>query len=117
MLVEAFTVQEAAELLGATPREIRHQLVRRALCGIKSDRRWLLPRFQFHASGPLPGLSTVLPVMDPTLHPMSVQGFFLTPQPDLIISGEDRQLSPRDWLIRALPPGPVAAMARDMYTY
>ncbi len=113
LLATALTPAQAARRLGIDVSRVRHRLAARTLYGIKAAEGWRLPAFQFDPlSGVLPGLGVVLASLDPGWHPVSVQRWFLGPDPDLAIDG--RSVSPRDWLLQGgdpktlAPPGAIA---------
>jgi hypothetical protein len=77
------------QLLNATPP---------GLYGFKdTNDSWKIPRFQFSQDGLIRGMKEVLSVLNPELHPLEVETWFRTPNPDLL-DEEERQLSPLQWL-------------------
>ena len=77
------------QLLNATPP---------GLYGFKDHNdSWKIPRFQFGQDGLIRGMKEVLRVLNSDLHPLEVQTWFRTPNPDLL-DEEERQLSPLQWL-------------------
>jgi hypothetical protein len=112
LLADALTVAEVAERLGIDPSRVRHRLARHQLVGIRQQRGWLLPAYQFGAGGrPLPGLERVAASLARS-HPVVVARFFATPQPELVVEG--RRLTPRQWLEGGGEPGRVAMLARTL---
>jgi hypothetical protein len=85
--------------LGVNPSRVRQKLVGpgRSVFGIKIRDEWVLPRFQFAEKGTVPGIEDVIAVLDVDLHPVAVQRWFTTPNPDLE-TDEGSVLSPLDWL-------------------
>lgn len=117
LLETSFTTAAAAERIGVDPSRIRQRLSSQpqTLFGVKVDAGWVIPAFQFDGARLLPGLGRVVAELDPTLHPVAVQRWFLTPNPDLTIGDEEAEhLSPRDWLRGGFPPDAVAALARNL---
>lgn len=108
LLATALTPAQAAPRLGIDESRIRHRLGDRTLYGIKTPAGWRLPLFQFDpvTGGALPGIGSVFVALDPDLHPVSVQRWFLTPDADLEVSG--RATSPRDWLRQGGGPTAIA---------
>jgi hypothetical protein len=106
----ALTPAQAATQLGIDSSRVRHRLAARTLYGVKTPHGWRLPRFQFDpASGRvLAGIGVVLAMLDPDLHPVSVQRWFLLPDPDLAING--MAVSPRDWLRQGRDPRAIAPL-------
>jgi hypothetical protein len=48
------------------------------------------------------------------LHPVTVERFFATPQPELYADEVGRDLTPREWLQAGYDPAPVVRLARDL---
>lgn len=116
LLGSALTVAEAARLLGVNAARVRQRLggPKRTLYGIKRDREWWLPRFQFAARGLVPGIAEVVAALDPGLHPVSVWRWFTTPSPDLRDEGGECSLSPLDWLSAGYDPDQVVGLAAHL---
>ncbi|MGH3089853.1 MAG: DNA-binding protein [Rubrobacteraceae bacterium] len=116
MMASALTVDEAAALLAVTAGRVRQRLTDGTLYGIEvagGERR--LPRFQFSEEGEVPGVGKVLRGLDPGLHPVSVENFFINPGPDLYLDeGEDEPVSPRDWLLSGGGPEAVIPLAGEL---
>jgi hypothetical protein len=114
-LVEtSLTTAEAARRLKCDVSRIRQRLRERSLFGLEHEGEWRLPRFQFERGHPLPGLATVLSALSSDLNALDVVEWFLRANPDLEIEAHGPALSPRAWLLRGLPPEPVAALARRL---
>lgn len=116
MLKTGWTVVDTAAQLRVEPERVRNRLVSRppTLYGVRLESGWRLPRFQFEGGRPLPGLEQVLAELDPELHPVAVQRWFTTPNPDLAFGDESEPLTPRDWLLFELPAAEVARVARHV---
>ncbi len=117
MMATARTVRETAELVGVNESRIRQRLNGEVptLDGIHVGREWRVPAFQFNEASRclLPGLDIVVAALDPALHPLTIQSWFLQPNPDLADSSPvNTLLSPREWLLHDLPPDPLADLAR-----
>jgi hypothetical protein len=114
MCAQALTTKEAAALLQVQPSRIRQRLGERTLFGLEKEDHWVLPRFQFDNDRIVPGIGKVLQVLDETLHPITVERFFVTPQPELYAEEVDRDLTPREWLQAGYDPALVVRLARDL---
>jgi hypothetical protein len=112
LLGTAYSVAEAARLLGVHSSRVRHRLAARTLYGVRHAGGWRLPRFQFDGSRPVPGIERVFPQLEPGLHPLAVARWFTGSDPDLELDGV--ALSPRDWLLAGGAPDAVAALADDL---
>ena len=115
----SLSVAQAAAHLGVAESRVRQRLGARTLYGIKLPGGWRVPRFQFAARGTVPGIERVLPHLAPDLHPLEVVGWFTTPHPDLVVDGadgEERPVSPLDWLSAGHSPDAVAALTADAGT-
>jgi hypothetical protein len=114
-LVEtSLTAARAARLLGVDVSRIRQRLRERSLFGVEYDGEWRLPRFQFERRKALPGLAQVLAALPADVNALDVAEWFLSPNPDLELEREPRALSPREWLLRGLPPERAAALAQGI---
>jgi hypothetical protein len=114
-LVEtSLTAGRAARLLGVDVSRIRQRLRERSLFGLEYEGEWRLPRFQFERRKVLPGLAQVLAALPADVNALDVAEWFLSPDPDLELEGEPRALSPREWLLRGLPPERAAALAQGI---
>src|SRR5919109_4011374 len=79
LLGSSLSVAQAAARLGVAESRVRQRLGERSLYGIKQPSGWRLPVFQFEDRGTIPGVERVLPCLDPALHPLTVVGWFGTP--------------------------------------
>lgn len=113
MVASADTVQQVAERLGVKSSRIRQRIGERSLYVIEGPAGRVFPRFQFTATGVLPGLATVLAAIDPQMHPVAVERFFLSVSPDLESELVDEPMSPRDWLLAGHPAEPIAVLASE----
>lgn len=96
-VVESLTTAEVAERMGVHASRVRHLTSEGALYAMRIGRQNRYPLWQFLDNGqPLPGLRVVLDLLPPGLHPLSVRGFMITPQPEYEVRG--RELTPIEWL-------------------
>lgn len=109
LLADSLDTAEAAERLGISASRVRQRASARQLYGLHVGGGWRFPAWQFGDRDIVPGLDRVLPHLSKTLHPLSVTGFFSTPQPELVI--RDQAVSPLRWLATGGDPGPVAELA------
>jgi len=114
LVASSLSVSQAAARLHVADSRIRQRLGARTLYGIKVRFAWRLPLFQFTKQGTAPGIETVLPRLDPVLHPLSVVGWFTTPNVDLVHGDEEEPVSPLNWLLSGLPVEPVAELAGSL---
>ncbi len=105
---------EVARMLQVDVSRVRQRLRERSLLGVEYEGEWRLPKFQFERRKVLPGLATVLAALPGELNALEIAEWFLSPNPDLEVEGKDAPLSPRDWLLRGLPPEGVAELARGL---
>lgn len=109
----ALTVGQAAKRLGVDESRIRHRLKGRRLTGWKDQGGgWRLPGWQFTESGVLPGLEAVLRAAPGDQPALVVAAFMSTPQSDLVIN--DKQATPRQWLLAGGDPEPVTQLASTL---
>ncbi|MCP3959443.1 MAG: hypothetical protein GY719_16460 [bacterium] len=85
----------------------------RTLFGFRQDGSWWIPDFQFEGDRTVPGAERVLPQIQPSISPVAVARWFLTPWADLVVD-EDREIvvSPKTWLLEGRDPAPVIAQAQ-----
>jgi hypothetical protein len=114
LVASAHTVGQAAEVLKVEPSRIRQRLAARTLYGIKERGHWRLPRFQFAGGQLVPNVGVVLARLRSGLHPVGVWRWFTTPNPDLVIGGDETPVSPLEWLQAGLDAGPVADLAAEL---
>lgn len=111
-LASSLTIESAASLLGVDRTRVSHRIRQGELSAFRLGRQQRLPRWQFHESATkvsvLPGLAVVLAALPRGLHPLSVEGFFTTPDPDL------GDATPRQWLAGGGEPAIVAQEAATL---
>jgi uncharacterized protein len=114
-LVEtSLTAADAARLLHVDVSRIRQRLREGSLIGVEHEGEWRLPRFQFERGHVLPGLAEVVAALPAEANALEVAEWFLNPHPDLETDGRDKPFSPREWLLRGMPPERIAALARQL---
>lgn len=103
--VTAASPSQVASALKVSMARVRQLRGERALWAIREGAdRWVFPILQFEvdprddgvATRQIPGLAVVFQALPQDLHPLAVQGFMLTPQPDLVLDGVP--VSPLVWL-------------------
>lgn len=108
------TVTEVAEKLHLSAPTVRRRTAVRRLYSYRSRGRLVFPDWQFIQPGDqtLPGLDRVLAALPDDLHPPAIAGFFLTPQPDLVVNGNAASVTL--WLEKGGSVDPVVSMAREL---
>jgi hypothetical protein len=117
LLRSSLSISQAAARMDLEPIEVSRRLTTRppALYGVRRGAIWVIPEFQLEGSRLIPGFEEVVVRLDPELHPLSVFRWFTMPNPDLPADdSEERNLSPRDWLLSGRSPAPVAELAADL---
>lgn len=104
MVASAYNQKETAALLGVSASRIRQRLADRSLYSVEGLNGRVCPRFQFTASGELPGLGVVLKAIDKEVHPIVIERFFLAVNVDLESSLLEQCMSPREWLLTGHEP-------------
>jgi len=94
----AATADEVAGRMQLSSSTIRHYKAARKLSSYLVNGKLAFPAWQFNDAGDksIPFLADVLGALPGDLHPQAVAGFFLTPQPDLVMNGEPA--SAKAWL-------------------
>jgi hypothetical protein len=111
--LKAAPVAELAQTMRVTPARVRQRALERTLYAVRVDDEWRFPRWQLDQDGrPIPGIASVTAALPAGVHPVAVQRFMITPNPDLEI--DDAIVSPLDWLRTGGDPGPVAAIAAQL---
>lgn len=100
LLSSAFLAYEVADGLSLNCSDVRRLRRERALWAINVGRLWLFPRSQFEIGHGRPlfqiaGLDRVLQALPATLHPLAVDRFLHTCQPDLHFHAPT---TPLEWL-------------------
>jgi hypothetical protein len=114
LIASSLSVAQAASRLHVEGSRVRQRLGERSLYGIKMRSGWRLPLFQFADQGTVPGIDAVFPCLDATLHPLSIVGWFTTPNPDLTYGDDEEPVSPLIWLIAGRSPAPVMELASSL---
>jgi hypothetical protein len=114
LIETSLTAADAARLLGVDVSRVRQRLRERSLFGVEYEGEWRLPRFQFARKHVLPGLAEVIASLPAEANALEIAEWFLSPNPDLEIEDRETPLSPRDWLLRGMPPERIARLARQL---
>lgn len=105
----ALPSSEAAARLGIAESTVRSYRASGKLYSFSVLGRPHFPRWQFGSHGIIPSMKDVLEAMPAGLHPQSVEGFFLSPNSDLVLDGVP--FSPKEWLESGGDPAPVIEFA------
>ena len=114
LIETSLTAADAARLLRVDVSRIRQRLRERSLFGVEYEGQWRLPRFQFERKHLLPSLAEVVAALPAEVNALEVAEWFLSPNPDLEIEGRETPLSPREWLLRGMPPRRLAELASEL---
>lgn len=115
MMATALTTGEAADLLGVGESRVRQRLKERTLYGLKAGRENRLPAFQFESGIEVRGIGEVLRRIDRSVHPVALLNWFASPNSDLYLDeGEERAVSPREWLLSGGSPGALVPLAEEL---
>lgn len=110
----SLTTRQLADLLGRNPSRIRQRIQSGALYAFQPGSEWLIPSFQVHDGALVPGIEKVVPRLRTDLHPLKVERWFLTPNPDLTDPAETSVWAPREWLLTGGDPSRVADLAQHL---
>jgi hypothetical protein len=116
MVASSLTVAEAAAKVHLDGSRIRQRLAARTVYGIRLAHEWRIPIFQFDGDCLIAGLGDILPHLSRDVHPLTVQNFFLNPNPDLVIGEDETAISPREWLLSGGSPTTVAELIAELGT-
>ncbi len=113
ILASGLSVADVAARLNVTSSRVRQLLSQRRLYGIRPrGRAWVIPSWQLVGDQLLPGVEPVNQAIPEDCHPLAVDGFFHTEQPEL--EEGDTTFSPLAWLQRGGDPSVVEALAGDL---
>ncbi|MBF9352763.1 hypothetical protein BKG80_00110 [Mycobacteroides chelonae] len=118
LVTAALTADEVANGLGITTTEVHEKQLARRLWAITDGRLWIFPAPQFeigndgHHLRVIRGIDQVVKSLPEDLHPIAVEGFLSTPQPDLLT---DRPTTPLEWLLGGGDISTVLAVASAAY--
>jgi hypothetical protein len=114
LIGDAYTVQQAAQVLSVNPSRIRQRLTARppTLYGIKDGGAWRIPKFQFHGRQLTKGIDRVISKLPADLSPVAVVRWFTLPSPDLEV--DDGAVSPLQWLQAGGDPTVAAELAAGL---
>lgn len=109
MDAKALGTDEVAEVLGRENSTVRHYKGDRKLYAYERGGR-SFPAWQFMQDRTtIPYLDRYFPALPAGLHPRTVAGFFLMPQPDLVLNRQP--VLTTDWLEQGGPAKPVLQLA------
>ncbi|MCZ2403112.1 hypothetical protein IV498_07935 [Paenarthrobacter sp. Z7-10] len=110
----AVTAAEVAERMHLSASTIRHYKAARKLYSYLVNGKLAFPNWQFNDAGDksIPALEVVLNSLSADMHPQAVAGFFLTPQPDLVLNCEP--VSAKTWLEAGGSKEPVVGLAEGL---
>lgn len=114
LIETSLSTAEVARMLAVDVSRVRQRLRERSLFGVEYEGEWRLPRFQFERRKVLPGLADVLGRLPAEMNALEVAEWFLSANPDLEVEGRAEPLSPREWLLRGLPPERASDLARHL---
>lgn len=113
LVSRSLSVTDAAERLGVSTSEVRQRLAAGTLWAFSGEGE-RLPDGQFTATGEVPHLETLMPLVAKDLHPLTVQALLTTPQPSLTVEG--RPVSIVQWLTGAAGTGHDIEQVVDILT-
>lgn len=109
MLRDSADMDEAAELLGVSRSRISHRIAAGTLVGFTLGHRRRIPRWQIAANGSvLPGLGDIVAAIPSGVHPVALQSFMTTDQPEF------DGLSPVAYLQSGGSPRVIAGWVADL---
>jgi hypothetical protein len=114
LIETSLSTADVARMLGVDVSRVRQRLHERSLFAFEYEGEWRLPRFQFERRKVLPGLANVLARLPAEMNALEVAEWLLSANPDLEVEGRAEPLSPREWLLRGLPPERVGDLARHL---
>lgn len=114
MMALALTEDQVQEVLDVKPSRVRQRIADRSLYTIAVGKERRFPRVQFHGRDLVPGIGRVLQALPEDLHPVEVESWLTSPNPDLLAGDEGDVLSPREWLISGGSVSPLLPVAKEL---
>jgi hypothetical protein len=114
---ESLSLEQAAKALGVSAARLRQRLspTKRTLYGVKDERAWRIPKFQFEKKDKIVrGIDKVFPRVRPDAHPLAVKRWFTMPHQDLVVDDDEEPVTPLAWLAAGQPPEVVAELAGEI---
>lgn len=111
MIETAMTVTEAAKRLGVTESRIHQRIKAGEIYSFRIDGRRYIPAFQFRDRQLVPNITEVNQALPSSLHPVAVERWYATPNPDLVDNESGTPLSPLQWLEEGRDPAPSGSLA------
>ncbi|OHU31880.1 hypothetical protein BKG74_02325, partial [Mycobacteroides chelonae] len=117
LVATAYDVDAVAKGMGITSSRVRQKRLARELWAIADGNTWVFPAPQFESRESdrgrtslrlIRGLDQVFKALHKDLHPMAVQGFLFTVQPELF---SQRPMTPLEWLRSGGDVAAVVALA------
>lgn len=108
----ALSVSEAAKRLGVTDSRVHQRITAREIYSFRIDARRHVPAFQFRGDALVPNIAEVNPALPENLHPVAVDRWYATPNPELVEA--NRPLSPLQWLQQGQDPQWVRKLAEAL---
>lgn len=118
MLSLSLTEGEVQKMLGVGASRVRQRVAEGSLYAVSVGRERRFPAFQFDGRSVVSGMGEVLAAIPADLHPIEVESWLSSPNPDLEVQSGDGYaagvLSPREWLISGGPADALLPLARDL---
>jgi hypothetical protein len=113
ILATALSIPDAAARLGVDPSTLRHRLAVPTVYAVRANGTLRLPLFQFTDAidAVIHGFADLAPALA-DLHPVDVFNWFTQQHVDLEV--EDRQVSPREWLLSGGSPDRLIALLDEL---
>lgn len=114
MLSLALTESDVREILGVGASRVRQRVADGSLYAINVGRERRFPAFQFHNGEIVPGIGEILKALPEDLHPIEVETWLTSSDPDLTSGPDGEVLSPRKWLLSGGSVDALLPMARNL---
>jgi hypothetical protein len=118
MLSLALMESEVREMLGVGASRVRQRVADGSLYAIGVGRERRFPAFQLDERTLIPGIGEVLKALPDDLHPLEIESWLTSSDPDLTMDGNDGEtsnaLSPREWLVSGGSVDALLPTARDL---
>ena len=111
LIETALSVSDAAERLSVTESRIHQRITAGGIYSFRIEGRRYIPAFQFRNRELVPNITVVDQALPASLHPVAVERWYATPDPELADGDSGSPLAPLQWLMEGRDPSPPARLA------
>lgn len=114
LIETALSVSDAAERLSVTDSRIHQRITAGGIYSFRIEGRRYIPAFQFRGRELVPNIAVVNQALPANLHPVAVERWYATSDPDLVDEDSGSPLAPLQWLLEGRDPASPARLAEAL---